>query len=275
MLAENIRSITALLVVCLIAASCEDVIDVDLNDAPPRLVVDGFIELNEDGTTTTEVLLTRSAPFFQETNPPVTDAVVRIVDGNGVNYNLTHLGDGVYSPTGVLAIQDNLPYELIIQDQGQEYRATETLVRTVTQGDIEQNTIETFGDEVIEITAFYNDPPGLGDAYLFEYIDENNYQVDARDDEFSDGNRNPNIFFIEKEDIGTQAELTIKGINQETLLYFETLLQQADQGGGGNPFGTQPATVRGNIVNQNNRDNFAFGYFRVSQVFRLDYTIQP
>ncbi len=162
---------------------------------------------------------------------------------------------------------------LIIQDKGNEYRATETLERTVPQGDIEQNTIDAFGDEVIEITAFYNDPPGLGDAYLYEYIDENNYQVDVRDDEFSDGNRSPNIFFIDKEEIGTQALLTIKGIDQQALLFFETLIAQTDEAGGG-PFGTQPATVRGNIVNVNDREDFAFGYFRVSQVFELEYTIE-
>ena len=53
---------------------------------------------------------------------------------------------------------------------------------------------------------------------------------------------------------------------------FILLQQTSDQGGG--PFETQPATVRGNIVNQTNPDNYPLGYFRVSEVSTLNYTVQ-
>jgi hypothetical protein len=52
-----------------------------------------------------------------------------------------------------------------------------------------------------------------------------------------------------------------------------TLLQQGSEEGGG-PFETQPATVRGNCINQTNQDNFPFGYFRLSEVDEVIYTIQ-
>ena len=51
------------------------------------------------------------------------------------------------------------------------------------------------------------------------------------------------------------------------------LLQQIEEQGGG-PFETQPATVRGNIINQTNPDNFALGYFRLSEVDEFIYTIE-
>ena len=51
------------------------------------------------------------------------------------------------------------------------------------------------------------------------------------------------------------------------------LLQQSNDEGGG-PFETQPATVRGNCVNMTNPDNFPFGYFRLSEVDKIIYTVE-
>ena len=52
-----------------------------------------------------------------------------------------------------------------------------------------------------------------------------------------------------------------------------TLLQQGSEDNNG-PFETQPATLRGNCINQTNQENFPFGYFRLSEVDEVIYTIQ-
>ena len=51
------------------------------------------------------------------------------------------------------------------------------------------------------------------------------------------------------------------------------LLQQNAADGGG-PFETQPATVRGNCINDTNPENFPLGYFRLSEVAELIYTVE-
>jgi hypothetical protein len=51
------------------------------------------------------------------------------------------------------------------------------------------------------------------------------------------------------------------------------LLQQGSDDGGG-PFETQPATVRGNCINITNPNNYPFGYFRLSEVDEVIYTIE-
>jgi hypothetical protein len=43
---------------------------------------------------------------------------------------------------------------------------------------------------------------------------------------------------------------------------------------GGSPFATPPATVRGNIINQTNNDNFALGYFQLSEMDTKNYVVQ-
>ncbi|BAO54085.1 DUF4249 domain-containing protein [Nonlabens marinus] len=262
----------SILVLGILCWGCEDVIDVDLNTAAPRLVIDARLELLEDASSQNTVLLTRSSGFFEEDNPLVTDAQVQVMDGNGVTYPFVYdPANGLYRNAN-LQIQDDLDYTLTIVDQGQTYEATQQLVRTVPLIDIEQQEIEGFG-EVTEITAFYEDPETPGDNYLFVYEDPNNFEVDLREDEFSNGNRSPQSFFIEELEPNTPITLKIAGIDAQAFRFFETLLQQTDAGGGG-PFDTQPATVRGNIVNQENREQFPFGYFRVSQVYQINYLSQ-
>ena len=51
------------------------------------------------------------------------------------------------------------------------------------------------------------------------------------------------------------------------------LLQQNSEEGGG-PFETTPATVRGNCINETNSNNFPFGFFRLSEVDELIYTVE-
>jgi hypothetical protein len=44
--------------------------------------------------------------------------------------------------------------------------------------------------------------------------------------------------------------------------------------GSNGPFSTPPATVRGNIINQTNSNNFALGYFNLSETDVKNYVIQ-
>jgi hypothetical protein len=44
--------------------------------------------------------------------------------------------------------------------------------------------------------------------------------------------------------------------------------------GSSGPFQTTPAAVRGNIVNQTNIDNYALGYFSLSEIDYRDYVIK-
>lgn len=253
-------------------AHCEDVIDVDLNTAAPRLVIDARLELREDGTSVNQIKLTRSAGFFEEENPVVTDAIVSITDGNGRFYPFTYIPESRLYTNQTLEIENDTNYTLEIIDGDQTYTASQQLVTTVPLEGIIEEELEGFGD-FTQITAFFTDPEELGNYYLFTYQDGESYDVDTSDDEFINGNRTPTSFFIEDLEPQTALRLTITGIDRGAYRFFETLLQQTN-GGGGGPFDTQPATVRGNVVNSVDADQFPFGYFRVSQVYVLDYVSQ-
>jgi hypothetical protein len=52
-----------------------------------------------------------------------------------------------------------------------------------------------------------------------------------------------------------------------------SLLLEISEGGGG-PWSAPPTNVRGNLVNQTDAGNFALGYFRLSEVDKMDYIVQ-
>ncbi|MGB3592185.1 MAG: DUF4249 domain-containing protein [Nonlabens sp.] len=263
-----------ILMVALVFLGCEDVIELDLNEVAPRLVIDAAFERDGNtGESNILVVLTRSTGFYQETNPAVVDAQVTVTDAMGNVYDFTSNELGFYRSNLRFEIEDGMDYTLRIIDGIDEYVATERLVTTVPLFDVEQALIEGIDDDLIKITAYFNDPPGLGNAYLFSYIDERNLQIDAFDDEFSDGNRSSTIFFLESEEIGTTARLRIQGIDQVALQFYEALIEQTGDSGTG-PFATPPANARGNIINIASPDRFPFGYFRVSQTYAINYDIQ-
>ncbi|WOI21502.1 DUF4249 domain-containing protein [Nonlabens ulvanivorans] len=264
------KKIFTLLVVSICIISCEDVIELDLNNAAPRLVIDAALELQEDGFTEATVLLTRSSAFYQEEILFVDDASVIVTDPSGTDHTFILTNPGLYKNV-TLNIQDGESYVLTVIDGDDIYTATQEFISTVPYSRVEQSEITGFGD-FTEITGYFNDPPGEENYYLFEYIDAYNTEVDISDDEFSDGNEALTAFFMEDLPTGTIITLTIKGIDRRGFTFYDTLIQQTADGGGG-PFDTQPATVRGNIINTVNPENFPYGYFRVSEKFEIEYTV--
>ena len=68
-------------------------------------------------------------------------------------------------------------------------------------------------------------------------------------------------------------ELNVQGVSRGYYNYMNQLTTIAGSGSG-NPFTTPPATVRGNIVNQTNIDNYALGYFHLSKIDTVNYLVQ-
>ena len=98
-------------------------------------------------------------------------------------------------------------------------------------------------------------------------------RLEVYKDEFTNGNQ---IFgFYTEEDLEAGDVVTIRnhGISKRFYEFMFLLRQQSSENGGG-PFETQPATLRGNCINTTNPDNFPFGYFRLSEVDELAYTVE-
>lgn len=265
-----------LLLAASIFTSCEEVVDVDLSTAKPRLVVDAGIDWinGTDGSTQT-IRLTTTAAYYAPQVPNVTGATVTVTNSAGTIFVFAEdLGTGNYICNDfVPEIGETYTLQVVYQDQA--YTAQETLVASSLIENIQQDDEGGFLGDEVEVQFFYQDSPTLGEHYLVrfdapEIIPSPDFEVIS--DEFINGNMTFESFSEEDIEDGDNVRIRLYGISERYYDYMAKLLLMT--GGSGGPFGTAPATVRGNIVNQTQEGNYALGFFRLSQVDEANYVIQ-
>lgn len=250
--------------------SCEEVVEIDLNTAAPRLVIDAFVDVYEDGSTIAAVNLTETRGYYNNNIPFVTDAEVRIVDSQGNVYPMENDINGIY--IAAVNIMENLSYTLEVTYHDELYTATTSFVPSVPIQNIEQDNNGGFSGDEIEVSIFFQDPAEMENYYFIDASSTIGRDYDVINDEFLNGNLISYSFNDEDLSAGDEIIFQLYGINEQYYNYLFTLFQQTGNSNG--PFGTQPATVRGNIINQTNPDNFAFGYFRISGVSIENYIVE-
>ena len=269
-----IKLITTLVI--LQAMSCEQVIDVDLKNAPPKLVVEANINWQKGTVGNIQTIkLSTTTAYFSNTYPAVNNALVTVKNSANVIFNFTEItNSGLYQCQNFVP-QINEKYTLTIISNGQSYVATETLKPIASITAIVQKNDGGFLGKSKEIKTFYLDPASENNYYLYRYqysgvAKPDNY-VD--EDEFYQGNQ---FFSVsQNSDLKTGDVVTVThfGISQQYQNYLSILLAIAGNTGGG-PFQSPPATVRGNVVNQTTFDNFPLGYFSLSETDQRIYTMQ-
>lgn len=268
------KKLLILLGFVILFTACEDVVEVDLEEAQPRLIVDAILQW-EKGTSGANqtIKLSRTRGFFEQEPNPVSGADIVVRNSSGVEFNFEELALGEYV-TDNFEPEVNESYSITIELEGSVYTAEETLKPVVEIESIEQNDEGGFSGEDIELKAFYTDPEGIENYYLFKFFAPFLAFPDFSvfDDEFNDGNRIFGLFSEEDLEPGMEVKIQIHGITKDYFNFLEILLAQAGSAGG--PFETQPATVRGNIKNENDSEELIFGYFGLSEVDTVIYTVQ-
>jgi hypothetical protein len=272
---KNIKYIL-LLLIATFSFSCEEVVDVDLDTAAPRLVVEASINWVK-GTAGNEqtIKLTTTTGYYSTTIPPVSGATVFITNSTGTIFNfIEEPGTGYYNCANFNPVIGE-SYELTVISGGQTYTATETLYAVPDIGEVVQDNEGGFLGENIEVRFFFQDDPLADNFYLtrFDSPAQPYPDYDTDDDEFSQGNEMFGIYSDEDLAAGQVLGIQLFGISERYYNYMSLLVSIAE-GGGGGPFSTPPTSVRGNIINRTNENNFAFGYFRLGEVDVLNYTIQ-
>ncbi|MDO5980982.1 DUF4249 domain-containing protein [Flavivirga spongiicola] len=264
--------------------SCEDVIDVDVQTAPSRLVIEASLDW-EKGTTGSNqtIKISKSTPYFDTaTNTSVTNASVRVVnDNNNAEFIFTHQGNGAYTTTEFIPII-NQSYTLEVIHEGETYRANETLKSVVDITEINQSIEDGNEDDELEVNIIFTDPEAEENYYLFKFQRQGDLlpTLEDGDDEFVNGNEI--TWWYEKEEDedtdkieafrpGDVVDISFFGISEAYSDYIGILIEQSE---GAGLFSTTPVPLRGNCINTTTPDNYAFGYFRLTQVVKTSYTFQ-
>ena len=270
---KNLKYISVLLIAFLLTG-CEDVINVDLPTGEPKLVVDASLNFQLGAPGNEQVIkLSTTTGYYEPTVPKVTGATVFVTntDTNQVFDFIENIGTGDYLCTTFIP-DVNGNYELTVVTGGQTYTATEKLIPVVPIDKIEQKEAP-FGDDSVEINVFFTDNGATDDFYMFRYITSfgavPNYGVG--DDEFFQGNQFNDVYFNDELKPGASFDVTLFGVSEQFHNYMNLLL---DVAGGGGPFATAPARIKGNILNATDAQNTAFGYFRLSQTDTRNYVVE-
>lgn len=269
---KSITTICILLATAIAFTSCEKEIILDLKNTSPKLVVEGNILWGIDTVINQQELkLSLSASYTGDSYPlPVTNATVTVNDGSN-SYTYNHIGNGVYRSSFVAAT--NNTYTLIINYEGDEYNAYETMKSGGAA--IDSLTVNYFpsalgSPEGNFITVNTTDPLNERNFYLWQfYINDeiminpspgNIYRAIQKDDFF---NGQPLLNYLPYDNFpvvtGDIARLNQLNISEQMFNYYYSIfnLTASSPVSGDVP----PGKIEGNIVNLNNPEKNALGYF--------------
>lgn len=274
----------------LVFASCEDVIQVKLDEGSKHLVVDAFIN---DLRTDQKVRLTFTDAYFSGQNPPpVTNASVVLKDLTA-NKTYTFInnsnGDYVYSltPTDTISYINHL-YLLEVTYSGYTYTSMTNQYRTTTIDSIgvEFQEKTSFQQEGYKCTMWGRDVPGpIIDYYwikayrndtLFNTGSQINLAVNAANGAGADGFIfSPPIAegitpFGEIYKLNDKCRVEIHSISPETFNFLSQVISQTTNSG---LFATTPENVKTNIITPPNTKLKAIGWFNMASVSSLEVIV--
>jgi hypothetical protein len=268
--------IISVFILSVLSSSCEEVIPLNLDTAPPKLVVEAAIVWKKGTTGSTQkIKLSNTVSYYSDTASKVLGATVFIKNSANTLFTFTEVPN-----TGEYRCVDFVPvigenYTLTIISNGNTYSANETLQSVAPITTVEQNNQGGFSGKNVEIKTNFIDPPNVTNYYLYRYTYssqvKSNFYVD--EDVFFNGNPFFSLSRNSTIKAGDRIEINHYGISKTYYNYMSILVNIAGNTGGG-PFQSPPATVRGNIINTTQPENFPLGYFSLSEYDTVNYIVQ-
>lgn len=175
-------------------ASCTKVIDVDLNTADPKYVIEGFVT---KGETVHQVKITRTLNFDETVAfPTVDNAIVVISDNAGNSETLTLASPGIYKTSSLLGVEGRT-YTITVTVDGKVFTATSYLPTEVSLDGLNVIVFPFGLDTIRAVVPNRMDQAGIANYYQYD-IFQNGEQVkgvNLQDDQFSDGVQNQQPLF--------------------------------------------------------------------------------
>src|SRR5450759_813563 len=243
----------------LVFSGCQKVINVDLNEAAPRIVIEGLI--NDRGGPYS-VTITKSGSYFnQPVLLSVSGADVTITDNTGITDTLRETTPGIYVTSRTKGTP-GITYTLKVISDNREYSGTSTMLRHVNIDSLKlvKSEFQRFDlggnnqHEInMEIHCFFKDPLEEKNFYRIKVlkndsINTQNYRL--YDDQYTNGRETE--LRVARAEAGATFRVELLSIDKQTYGYYRTLDDLLYT----NPFfGSTPANPN------NNLSNGALGYF--------------
>jgi len=251
-------SIVLTVITILVFGGCQKVINLNLADSAPRLVVDAMVT---DSLGPYRIKLTLSGSYFnQPVLSPVAGAIVTISDNNGITDLLKESFPGIYLTSKLRGIPGRT-YSLKVLSDSKEYDGSSTMFSHVDIDSLklEKSQSQGFGfggngrnENRAEIHCFFNDPKEKNfyriKVYRNDTINTENYRL--YDDQYTNGEVTD--LQVGRVKAGNIVRVELISLDKSTYDYYRTLRDVLHT----NPiFGSTPANPNTNL------NNGALGYF--------------
>jgi len=271
----------------IMVCSCEDIIDVDVAESDPILVVDAWIT---DEVRDQKIVLSLSQEFFDpNATPRLSNATISLSSSSGDSFEFSHAENGEYiwqsNGASLGSIGDRFTLE--IDWENTKYTGISELLRVPEIDSISQEfrTDELFGDDGIYCQFFARDPQGQGDAYWIKTFKNGNFlnrPIEMNisvDGAFDGGSGIDGLIFIPPVrelvnpvddellvipwEPGEEIRVEIHAISRDAFRFLEIARDQMTNGLNG-IFSLPLANTRSNIVSSDGTN--VLGYFNVASV---------
>ncbi|MCC6411218.1 MAG: DUF4249 domain-containing protein [Saprospiraceae bacterium] len=254
---KTILPALAILVAIALLNSCTKVIDINLNEADPKIVIEAELL---SGTNDFTVKITKTSDFFNPGQPvTVADATVFLNKGTDESLQLANDGNGIYSLKDFTATE-NTSYFLSVTAEGKTYEATDFLPQNVfldslSVGVPENNPFNPSGADSFEIVLHFQDP--LDDLNFYRIKSTVNdiprsegEKLLVIEDRYSAGAYFTLPIFTDSYELNDSVDVELVTMSHTMYDYFSTLALLV--GGSGSAAPTNPSS---------NWSGGALGYF--------------
>lgn len=246
-------------------SSCEDVIELDLENTDPQLVIEGTLDMTSQ---TAKVVLTETNGFYETAQPvPTENAFVELTAPDGTTYTLDEIEPGIFEVEN-LSVTPEDEFQLTVEANGERYEAAAITPYPATLDDLNsEEFMFPFGNnEDTSYQVFMN--------WTDEEAVDNFYRVRS----YRNGELIPANYMILNDELLEGAVFTLP-VRQETfekgevvtveLLstnegYYDYFVQLSGLAPGGPGGGATPYNPKGNF------SNGALGYFGIYSTSRLE-----
>lgn len=248
------KKIFYLLILTIFVYSCEKVIDVDLNDAAPAIVIEGNLSSFPNKA---EVKISMTSSYFDSIpSEMVSGAVVTVKSEFGDRFVLSETEKGIYTEKEIW-IKEGNTYQLSVEVNGEIYEAKSKLNKVVNIDSMKFYYEDSpFVDNGYYINIYLLDPPGVKNFYRLKYAKNGIFQNSINDlilfnDRYFDGNTIEVTLFNQPLEINDTITLQLISLDEGAYDYLKTFQELVNS----NPGSAAPANPNTNI------SNGALGYF--------------
>lgn len=252
--------------------ACEKVIDIDLENSDPQLVIEANLIAPQN---LIRVEISRSADYFDNSDPiKIENAEIVLVDAEAVNINVPHLNDGIYEIS--LDPVVGTTYELSVKVDGVTYTAKSTLKEKIEITEVIAEFEEANGpiDEGYNLSVRFMDPDEEENYYRLIHTLNGVEQKDGNDliviDDFLfDGGLVRLRLFRKVFDLGDSLELELIHLDEAGFDYYNSLADIINTEGGG-PNGGSAAPGNPN----SNWSGNILGYFSAYHADQVSFVVE-